>query len=462
MSQIHKGFDGRSAGALLAAVLMLAVGVSGCLQADVTVKTSCAEEAADAMAAAAPIIGADAEYASATAAGVLDDTQHEPLRIGTLLALTGELALFGPDMQNATVLAVEQINAAGGVNGMDVEVHHEDTETSTTAGPQAFQRLVNQGVVGVVGALSSGVTGSILDAAIDSNVVVVTPASTSPDLTRNRDNEGWFYRVPPDDSLQGKVLAQLVYDAECRSVNILAVNNDYGVGLGNVFQQTFESLGGSVGDMVTYPEEATTFSSEVERVGQGSPDAIVYIGYPGEGAQIMKEAFQKGIMAESVFFFSEGVKDPEFVQDVGQDADGNWVLAGLQGTTPETPTSNATTKFVDAYEARFDGDEPGLFAKEAYDAVIGIALAAQAGGGNTGADVKANIRDVWNSPGTQYDGSELSLALTSAAIGTDIDYVGAAHDFDWDEKGDPAEGVYALWKVEANGTIVTTESGITP
>lgn len=446
---------------ILVAMTFVLVTASGCL-GGADVATTCGGGAMDAMAGSAGGGLEAAAAAPATTPTMLDDTQHtDPLVLGTLLPLTGSLATFGGDMQNATVLAREHINAAGGVNGQPIELVHGDTRTSPSEAPTAFLNLVNDGAVGVVGAASSGVTGSILDLAIDNNVVLVTPASTSPDLTADRDNQGYFYRVPPNDALQGQVLADLVYSDGCVTAGLIVVNNDYGVGLGDVFQQTFESMGGDVTNYVRFEEGGSTFTSQVDQVSQGTPDAVVFVGYPAEGTQVVREMFQRGILADSVLFFSEGVQDPSFVDDVGQTAGGDWVLAGLRGTTPQSPETNATQKFVDAYQDRFD-DEPGLFAAESYDAVFAMALAAQYGSASTSVAIRDNILTVWNSPGTEYDGSQATQALLDAAAKMDIDYQGAANDFDWDDKGDPTTGIYAVWQVNDEGEIVTTEEGIQP
>ncbi len=436
-----------------ASVFLLAtfalVALAGCVTVDESIKIDCdgAGGAADS-ANSMPTILAPAVQPA------VDD---EPLVLGTLLPLTGDLEAFGQSMEKAAMLAIEQINDAGGVNGHDVMLKKGDSKTSATEAPNAFSSLVNEGVMGIAGAASSGVTGSILDLAMDNDVFVFSPASTSPALTV-RDNDGWFARVPPSDALQGQVLASLVYDSGCRDVNILAVNNDYGVGLGEVFEDSFEAKGGSVGGFVKFDPAGTSFASQVEQAGKGKPDAIVFIGYPQTGVQIMKEAFQKGIMTDSVFFFSEGVKDEDnFVKAVGETSKGAYILAGLRGTTPEFGTPDA---FKAAFEARW-GEEPTLFAAETYDAIVGMALAAAYAGDNSADAVKANLRAVWNAPGAKMDSSDMSGLLTAASLKQDIDYVGVANDFDLDDVGDPTSGVYSVWRVEVDGSIATIESDIT-
>ena len=379
--------------------------------------------------------------------------QGDALVLGTLLPLTGDLEAFGGSMENAATLAIEQINAAGGVAGSPVMLVKGDSRSDPTQAPNSFNSLLNDGVVGVAGAAASSVTGAILDIAIQSEVVVVSPASTSPTLTLERDNQGYFYRVPPSDALQGKVLAQLVYDAGCHSVSLLEINNAYGVGLGTVFAETYKGLGGTIMAEVKFEEGGTTFTSQVQQAGSGSPDAIVFVGYPNTGTQIVKEAYEKGILEDSVLYFSEGVKDPEFVQNVGKNADGAYILAGLSGTTPAASESPELAAFKAAYNARF-GADPGLFAAETYDAIMALSLAAaHAGDATSGAAIKGSMLSVYNGPGLATSGATIAAGLAAAANGDDVDYVGASGNFDWDTNGDPADGIYSKWTVMDDGTI---------
>lgn len=390
---------------------------------------------------------------------VMDQTNPFTLKIGTLMPMTGVLAAYGQDMQRGAELARDQINDVTG-GGLTVEIIHEDSKTDANQAPAAFDRLKAAGVTAIVGAASSGVTASILDRAKNEKVIVITPASTSPELT-TRDNGGYFFRVPPSDALQGKVLAELVHSEGCRSVSILAVNNAYGQGLGSVFESSFKGKGGTVAQKVFYQPTDTTFTSFVQQAGQGNPDAIVLIGYPGEGSQVMKEAYQTGAMSRSVFFFSEGLYDPKFVELAPKEGDTS-VLAGLQGTTPKGMANNVTQAFIDAFQAKHN-KQPGLFAAESYDAVWAVALAAAYAGNANAEQVKNHMLTVYNTPGQNVTGTSTNPnGLTLALAKQDINYQGASGDFNWDNKGDPTSGTYAYWKVGNDGALTVTREGISP
>jgi len=457
---------------LVVAVVLASGFLAGCVQQEGGdgaggIKTQCGgTSAATFSGAGAGLLREAASAPSAIGSEVGEAAQPSGgLVIGTLVPLTGSLEAYGGDMERAVEMAVDEINRAGGVNGQQVRVVKEDSQSNAATAPQAFQRLVSEKVSGVVGAAGSAVTGSILEAAKNNNVMVVTPASTSPTLTLDRDNGGYFLRIPPSDALQGKVLAQTVYQDGCRSAVLIAVNNDYGVGLSRVFEETFKSLGGTIkAETVKFPANAQTFSSEVQKAASANADAIVLVGYPQEGVPLMKEAFQRGAMGKSVFFFSEGVRAPAFVTGVGKTSDGKFVLAGLKGTAPTGVASPGFEHFNRTFHEKH-GRAPGLFAAESYDATWIIALAAQCASANTGSGIKDNVLKVVNRDGpadVAVSGSNAVLALNSAKAGCGINYQGAAHDFDFDTRGDPKEGVYSVWQVGPDGAITTVRSDVRP
>lgn len=276
-------------------------------------------------------------------------------KLGSVLPLTGDLSPFGPSAEKAVQLAVKKVNENGGVNDQDVIHISEDSETSQQAAPQAVSRLVNvEGIHGLVGAMGSGISLSFIDQIAQAGIPMISPSNTAPTFsttygTQGGDN-GWYFRTVPADTLQGKVMTQLVIDSGYSKTAILAINNDYGVGFGDIFQQEYETddpaaAGGrDITDYVKYDPEATTFGSTVDDVVGANepaedPEAVVVIGYPDTVTAIMTNAFEKGYAGPNGsvdWFFSEGLKDESgFVDEVNKTDDGEYILAGYRGTTPE-------------------------------------------------------------------------------------------------------------------------------
>lgn len=446
--------QGKGTLALIVTALMLTTGLAGCAAPDAGGEraTTCEDLGSQGAAAETPpgttrIVPSEDDQRLVPEDLVRQD--DEPVRLGFMLPLTGSLDDFGPDMADAVRLAVDEVNnETTFLNGRDVELFEGDTQSQATPASNNFQQLVQQGVVGVVGAASSGVTGSIQPTAVQEEVVLTTPASTSPTLTEG-DNDGYFYRVPPPDSLQGRAMAQLLQDDGCETINIVSVNNDYGQGFADTLERVFENNGGEVNKKISYDEDSSSFSTEISQATSGDYDALVFIGYPGQAVPMFTNVKNDGELGSFPIYFSEGVKSQDFVTDMGNGTAGEWALRGFQGTTPAGST-NATDEFAQKFEDRY-GDEPGLFAPESYDAALYMLLAMQAAGTSDPTEWRSEMSEVANPPGMKTH--DLGQALSLLAAGQDIDWEGAANDLEWDENGEVISGTYAFWSVSDEGTI---------
>ena len=192
-----------------------------------------------------------------------DTTPTDPLKIGILFSFTGDLSDFGGPLFNAAKLAAQEINANGGVFGLDIELVDADTGTDSTIGVASAQTLVDvEGVHAIVGALSSGVSQPIAETVTGpAGVLQISPASTSNALTGADDN-GFFFRTTIADAGQAPVLADLAYNQlGLRSVCNFYVNTVYGEGLSDGFTVAFEALGGTITNAVPHEQEQTSYVS---------------------------------------------------------------------------------------------------------------------------------------------------------------------------------------------------------
>ncbi len=362
------------------------------------------------------------------------------LNIGTILPLTGDLAQFGPGMENGAKLAVQQIKDC---NSLQVEGFYEDSGTNEQTAATAADKLISSNDVGViVGAASSRISFAVVDSAAQSSVVQISPASTSPDFTDYEDN-GYFFRTVPSDNLQGQVLAKIAQDEGYQTVNILALNDDYGQGIASTFEQSFTDAGGEVPQNVAYDPQGTRFNSEVQQVGSGNPDAILLVAFPETGSSIMQSAQEQGLVGQTPFLFTDGLADPEFPQSSGAS------LEGEKGTRPATEGPGAqafNTAFNEAY-----GNEPGTFSANSYDAVMLAALASAAGGAADGQTIQENLQAV-SEGGTEVLPKDICSGLESAANGDDINYEGAAGSQNFDDNGD-VTSQYEFWQFGPQGQI---------
>ncbi len=223
-------------------------------------------------------------------------TTGEQLVIGYLLPLTGNLAFLGPPEIAGFDLAIRDVNEAGGVLGQEVRGEGGDSgDASTDTATQTVDRLLQSGVNAIVGAASSGVSLTVIDAITGAGVLQFSPANTADDFTTYDDN-GLYFRTAPPDVLQARALADLVIADGNNSVGILALNDPYGTGLAeNTLNNLVES--GLAEDQIrsiTYDPQAANFDSEVQEMVDFDPDAIVVIGFE-ESARIIEGLNAQGI-----------------------------------------------------------------------------------------------------------------------------------------------------------------------
>ena len=192
--------------------------------------------------------------------------------IGTLLPQTGNLAFLGPPEFAGVQLAVDEINAAGGVLGKDVVKKDSDSgDTSTDIASQSVDRLLSENVDAIIGAASSGVSFTVIDKITGAGVVHFSPANTSPDFTDYDDN-GLYFRTAPSDVLQGRVMGDLLVNDGYLNVGIMALDDPYGTGLAENIQISLEAGGGAIagGEADHLRPQGRDFSAEVDRA-QGQP-----------------------------------------------------------------------------------------------------------------------------------------------------------------------------------------------
>ena len=379
-----------------------------------------------------------------------------PVRIGTLLDATGDLAVFGPPIQRAVDLAVELVNEAGGVNGSELQVVHRDSGTSEQIATDAASALVNvDGVGGIVGSLSSGVTLAVAQSqTIPGGVVMISPASTSPALTTLNDND-FLYRTTVSDALQGVVLAQLAHQLEYDNVATLYINNPYGEGLTRNFANQMQELGRNVSQQVAIEGGQASYLSELRRAASSGAEVLLAIAYPETAGVFLREASESGLFSQ--FLFVDGTKNQDMFDQLGLD-----VFNGSYGTAPGAPAGNPNTQtFRDLYDARTDQDPSALFISEGFDAAVLLALAIEKADAADGASIKAALRDVANPPGTQVGPGDIARALQLIRDGQDIDYVGAAGSQDFDANGDVLNTI-EVWRIDSAGSITSTGQFVNP
>ena len=380
---------------------------------------------------------------------------QEGLRLGSLFPTTGDLASIGQNMPIAVQLAVDTINACGGVNGEPVTLIQEDDQTDPVAGSAAMTKLAEvDRVHGVVGSFASSVSTAALDVAVRNKVMMISPGSTSPVFTERAANgefDGYWARTAPPDSYQAVALATLARQQGFSQVSTVVINNDYGVGFEQVFNESFTDLGGAVLNQnrpVRYDPRATTLDSEAGLAFANNTQAVAAILYAETGSLLLQAAFQQGLMNNVTVLLTDGVYSEDFTEQVGRKADGTSIIAGALGTVP-----GADGQALDDLTALWRENGHGevtAFVPHTWDATVLLMLAAEAAGNNSGEAIKDTLRDVAGGDGVEV--TDPCEAIELIRQGEAINYQGASGNVDIDENGDVV-GVYDVWTVNPDGSL---------
>jgi ABC-type branched-subunit amino acid transport system substrate-binding protein len=369
-------------------------------------------------------------------------------------------------------LAIEQVNAAGGVVLGGVAhravLQALDDGGSAATGLARAQELKAAGCTTLIGpAYSSVILGpspiydpaspvldGVADWAIANHVLLISPAATSPAISSLPD-DGYVWRTAPSDALQGRLAAEHAYLAlGARRASVLFRDDAYGNGLTAVFVARFTALGGAVVAQSPYPAlpsaEAAThdYLTSVDIALGPAPDLIYLVSYRNDGAKLTKDLRQHlpaPPAAWPAFLGTDGTRSQVFVNDADPE-----VLTGMHGVYPSIDAGQPDLlAFRTGYLARYPGFEPQPYSPFAYDAAVLALLAMQAAGSSEPALVRAQLAavsrtdagDVVVRPG------QLAAGLAALAAGGGVDYLGASGAIDFDANGDPGSASYAVYQI---------------
>ena len=347
--------------------------------------------------------------------------------MGSILPITGDLSDFGPGMEEGVNLAVDHVNDGGGPLGREIEVYNRDSETVAQAAGEKYNQLVSENsIVGFVGAASSGVSVPLAQGLASDEVMQVSPASTSPTLAQLGYNDDqsvkYFGRTAPNDAQQGIVMGMILNDhVQADSAAFLHVNNAYGEGLAQKAKQAFD---GQTLQLVPYSSQTTDYTSTLDELFEGEPDAVGFVGYPESGQSILQTWADGGYGGNWVL--SEGLNSPDFYQAIPD------IVEGMYVSSPDPEETRGAQAFAEAL-----GHEPRVFSPHSYDALFLMALAIHRGGEASGATIAENIRAVSRDPGEVVTVGEFEKAAGILDDGGSINYQGASSPVDLNESLEP-------------------------
>lgn len=309
-----------------------------------------------------------------------DTPDATTVKIGGIGPLTGAYANYGLSEKNGAELAVKEINEAGGIAGKQIELSYQDSQGESESAVNAYGKLMDWGMEVSLGCVLSGENASVVAAARDDDVLLITPSGSADKCIDGNDKA---FRVCFYDSYQGAAAAQYIKDNNMvDTVGILyQSDNDYSVGLYNAFVAKCSELGITIAETQTFTSSTNTdFSTQVSALVSSGVKLVFIPLYAEEASTFLTQAHGK--FADDVYFFGADGLDG-ILGKVKQDTSlANNVLM-LTPFAADNPAENVQS-FVKKYQEAY-GATPDQFAADAYDAIYAIKAAVEKAGSTSGA-----------------------------------------------------------------------------
>lgn len=342
-----------------------------------------------------------------------DTPDATTVKIGGIGPLTGAYANYGLSEKNGAELAVKEINEAGGIAGKQIELSYQDSQGESESAVNAYGKLMDWGMEVSLGCVLSGENASVVAAARDDDVLLITPSGSADKCIDGNDKA---FRVCFYDSYQGAAAAQYIKDNNMvDTVGILyQSDNDSSVGLYNAFVAKCGELGITIAETQTFTSSTNTdFSTQVSALVSSGVKLVFIPLYAEEASTFLTQAHGK--FADDVYFFGADGLDG-ILGKVEQDTSlANNVLM-LTPFAADNPAENVQS-FVKKYQEAY-GATPDQFAADAYDAIYAIKAAVEKAGSTSGAALASALTTltVEGVTGTMTWGSDGNTNKPASAI----------------------------------------------
>lgn len=381
-----------------------------------------------------------------------DGGSDGPLKIGTILPVTGTLAFLGPPEFAGVGLAIQDINDAGGVLGEDVELINGDSGDTTdfSVADSTTTDLISQDVGVVIGAASSAVTLRVVDKFVEQEIMEISPANTAANLSGYSE---FFARTAPPDTVQGAALGNLILDDDHKKVGFLVQNEDYGTGLRDNVQKTLEAAGaevvyGATGAGQEFQPGETNFAAQVTDLLAQEPDAIGVIAFE-ETKAIVSTLISQGWDFDGTTYFCDG-NTSTYEGDFDEGT-----LKGVVGTIPGAQAEGEFKQRLSDFHEETEGKplDNYSYGPESYDATILAALAAVRGGGTDGKTISENIRAVSGAEEGAVEVSSFEEGVEALENGDEIAFQGVSGIGALNEENDPSSAFIGVYEYQDDNSM---------
>jgi len=305
------------------------------------------------------------------------------IKVGEYASLHGSEAAFGQSSHKGTLLAIEQVNAAGGVLGKKINLIYEDNQSKPGESATIVKKLITRDhVVAVLGEVASGRSMEAAPICQQSKIPMISPSSTNPKVTETGD---YIFRVCYTDPFQGKLLAEFALKTlKAKKIALLSdVAAPYSVGLAQYFREPYLAGGGQIVIEQKYSSHDKDFKAQLTAIKAENPEAIFVPGYYTEAGLIVLQARQLGITVP--LFGGDGWEAPELIETAGNALEGTYYSTHY---SPEVQTP-IVQDFVKKFQARWNGETPDAMAALGYDSAMVLVDAIK----RAGTTDSAKLRD---------------------------------------------------------------------
>jgi len=311
-------------------------------------------------------------------AGAAADT----VKVGEFASLTGKEATFGISSHEGTLLAIEELNAGGGVLGRKLELLTEDDQSKAGEPATVVNKLIaRDNVVAILGEVASSRSLEAAPICQQNKIPMISPSSTNPKVTETGD---YIFRVCFVDPFQGTVMANFATKTlHAKKVSVFTdVKSDYSKGLAKYFKEGFLASGGQIVAELDFNGGDKDFKAQLTAIKAAGPDAVFVPGYYTDAALICIQAKQLGLNVP--FFGGDGWESDQLVK-IGQDSvEGNYFSTHYASDVATDRSKN----FVASYQKRFNGKVPDAMAALGYDSALVLADAIRRAGSTDGPKVR--------------------------------------------------------------------------
>ncbi len=316
----------------------------------------------------------------------------DTIKIGEFASLTGSEATFGQSSHRGTQLAIDELNAGGGVLGKKIQLLTEDNQSQAGQSATVVRKLISSdGVAAILGEVASSRSLEAAPICQQNKVPMISPSSTNPKVTETGD---YIFRVCFIDPFQGTVMANFARQTlKLQNVAVLKdVKSDYSLGLAKFFKEGVAAGGGRLAAEQNYSGGDKDFNAQLTAIKAANPDGIFVPGYYTEVGLIALQAKQLGITVP--IFGGDGWESSSLVTIGGAALEGDYFSTHF---SPED-TAPAVQNFVKSYQAKFN-ETPDAMAALGYDSAMMLADAMKKAGATDGAKVRDALAAEKNFPG---------------------------------------------------------------